>query len=292
MCLHGRLTQFEVAPNWVQSRRVLGVAVFRLVSNRLFQYHPNRFDHRAGMLPATFIPINVSELRWLESTVIRHGGTPFAKVHPAIRSRVVDTVERLAWTTEYAVIHELGNPVKDVRDDAMVAFAERVAVAVTSGRLKQQAVRVIWRLHSPRTWILRQVKVRASQGRKLPAHLPDACTLARPIPRSTMRNFGICIRDCDAAFYRQVLELSLAELGMLLGMPKSTADALASACPKSAVRSRDVGRRPQLTSWTPGQLDHYWDCLRGQGPRTAPRYVFSWWNELRELAQGWWWRWR
>jgi hypothetical protein len=244
------------------------------------------------MVSEDFIPIDVSELRWLESNTIRHGEVPFNRLPPAIRSRVGDIVERLAWTTEYAVTHELGSPVKEVRDDAMVAFAERVSVAVTSGRLKQAAVRVIWRLHSPRTWILRQIKVRASQGRKVPSHLPNACTLARPIPRNATRNFGICIRDCDATFYRQVLELSLSELGMLLGMPKSTADALASACPKGVVRKRALGHPPQFTLWTPGQLDHYWDCLRGRGLRTAPRYVFSWWTELRELAQGWWWRWR
>ncbi len=256
-----------------------------------------RFGHCPGedrhdMGQTIYIPVQNAEMNWLEATVIRRSCLPLEQVPMPEQQRVAEIVERLAWTVELAVAHECQAPEARVRDDAMAAYAERVAVAVTAGRLQRRVIRVIWRLHIPLTWIFRRVKVAASEGRKLPAYLPDQCTLAKPIPRRTDRNFGICTWRCDAAFYLRVIELSLAELGMLLLLKKSTVDAWASECPIAAAKRGKTGVPEVATAWTTGQVADYWDRLRGAATRGAPLYNFSWRTELGELARLWWLRWR
>lgn len=237
-----------------------------------------------------------AEMKWLEATVVRRSHVPFDRVPPSEQSRIAQIVERLAWTIELAVAHEFRKAQVGVRDDAMFAYAERVAIAITSNHFKRTVIRVIWRLHVPLTWILRRVKVAASNGEKLPAHNPDQCTLARPIPRRIERNFGICTWRCDADFYLKVVDLTLAELGMLLLLKKSTVDAWSEQCPIAHGRREGKRIAPPSAAWTQEQVAAYWDALRGQGAldslRTTrhvhPRFVFSWLHEIGDVIRMWW----
>lgn len=239
-----------------------------------------------------YLSLRNAEMKWLEATVIRRSNLPFDRVPSSEQSRIAQIVERLAWTIELSVAHEFREAAAGARDDAMAAYAERIAVALTSGRLQGRIIRVLWRMQVPLTWILRRVKVSASGGQKAPPSHPDQCTLAKPVPRRTDRNFGICTWRCDALFYLKVIELSLAELGMLLLLKKSTVDAWAAECPIAAAQRRTTSVPPVSAPWTAGQVAHYWDILRGVATRGAPLYVFSWRTELRELASLWWLRWR
>lgn len=243
----------------------------------------------SGVTSEMSFPVRVAELRWLEVTVVRHAPCSFPWLNDEIRAQVSNVVERLAWATGRAVEHEGGRTDPSLRDEVLVAYAERVATTVTGGRTKRRLVRVMWRLHSPRSWIFRQVKVATFQKPTEHAPIRTTCTLGKPIPRKAIRNYFVCRENCDARFYLQEIGLSYAELGMLLGMPKSTASNLADSCPRNRTPTTS-GMGPSSSPWTPAQVAHYWDCLRGSVSRTAPAYSFSWRRELAALFEAIWMR--
>ncbi len=236
--------------------------------------------------------LRAADLRWLEDTVLANPDCPLGMLTPRARSHVADVFNHLVQFADRAARHEAVTGQVELRNEAIADYAERVAAAAARSKAERRLVRVLRRMHSPRSWLLRQIKVRASRTAVLPSKSPNECTLGSPRPRKYGRNFSICVHDCDAAFYRETLELSFAELGFLVDLPKSTVESSTNACVVAQGRRLAKAQGPVPAELAPPQVAHLWDSMRGVAVRAAPGIAFSWRRELRDFVRSLWLRWR
>lgn len=233
--------------------------------------------------------LRVADLNWLANQRLSRVSTPWAQLPPEISGRVAEVYWHLLNFTEKAVRHEGHENPRALRDQIVADFAERVGQVAQRSLPTRKLVRVLWRLHTPRSWLIRQLKATlASKSRPLP--VPNgACSLEQARGQETLRQLPFCVIACDLRFLRDGLELSFAEIGFVFGIPKSTAASFSGSCRAPENRSgKSRGLLHALPDVTPEQVASYWELLGGVGLRSGIRRPLSLWKELQDAARSLW----
>lgn len=234
--------------------------------------------------------LRTADLNWIEKTVLTDPQRQFSELSNREVEWFYKVLDFLREFTNRAAWHEGSTDYASVRDEVIADYIERIARAAARSRLERRLIRVIWRMHSPRSWLVHRIKARMSSGGVRPG-IPR-CAIAAAPGQPSLRSRSFCLLTCDLQFLTQGLELSLMEVAYVLEMAKSSAAQLVSQC-QSATKPTVAKRLPVIAGgYTPQQACAIWDMLRGETVRSAGVIRFSWREELLACWKWIWWRWR